>query len=83
MPRPSADLAGRDGQLPREHLVDRVRDIYCQSGAFAKAEQLLQKLRARAIDAAGDFPSADLQELMRFLVRMVLRDSAQPEVSAQ
>jgi geranylgeranyl diphosphate synthase, type II len=78
-----AELAGRDVQLPREQLIDRVRDIYCRSGAFDKAERLLQKLRARALDAADAFPSADLQELMRFLVRIVLRDSAQPEVSAR
>jgi geranylgeranyl diphosphate synthase, type II len=81
--RTLAELAGRDVQLPREQLVERVRDVYCRSGAFDKAERLLQKLRARAIDAADAFPSADLQELMRFLVRIVLRDSAQPEVSAR
>jgi geranylgeranyl diphosphate synthase, type II len=75
-----AELAGRDGQISREQLVERVRDIYSRSGAFDKAEQLLHKLRARAIDAAGAFPSADLQELMRFLVCMVLRDATQAEV---
>jgi geranylgeranyl pyrophosphate synthase len=78
-----AELAGRDGELPREHLLDRIRDLYTRSGAFAKAEQLLAKLRARAIGAAGDFPSADLQELMRFLVRMILPESTGGEVSAR
>ena len=62
-------LADGNGQVAREQLVDQVRQIYCHSGAFAKAEQLLGKLRARAIATAADFPSADLQELMRFLVR--------------
>ena len=62
---------------------ERIRDLYTQSGAFAKAEQLLAKLRARALDAAGDFPTADLQELMRFLVRMVLPESTGREVSAR
>jgi geranylgeranyl pyrophosphate synthase len=71
-----AELAGSNGHLPREELVDRVWDLYRRSGALAKAEQLLAKLRRRALDAAGDFPSADLRELMRFLVRMVLPDSA-------
>ena len=78
-----SELAGRDGQFSRAQLVERVREIYSRSGTFAKAEQLLQKLRARAIDAAGGFSSADLQELMRFLVRMVLRNSAQSEVPGQ
>ena len=78
-----SELVSRNGELPREHLVDRVRDLYSQSGAFSKAEQLLGKLRSRALDTASDFPSADLQELMRFLVRVVLPDLAQPEVSAR
>ena len=70
-----AELAGGNGHVPREELVARVWDLYCRSGALAKAEQLLQKLRSRALEAAGDFPSADLRELMRFLVRMVLPDA--------
>ena len=32
-----------------------------------------------AVDAAGEFPSADLQELMRFLVRTILPDSTVAE----
>lgn len=73
-----AALTGGDGQL-----VEQVRQIYCESGAFTKAEQLLLKLRARAIDIAGEFPSADLQELMRFLVRVVLPESTESEVSGR
>jgi geranylgeranyl pyrophosphate synthase len=70
-------LAQRNGQLSTEQYLDRVRDIYCQSGAFTKAEQLFGKLRARAIAAAEDFPSADLRELTRFLARMVLPESVE------
>ena len=78
-----AELAGGNGHVPREDLVDRVWDLYCRSGALAKAEQLLRKLRERALDAAADFPSADLRELMRFLVRIVLPDSAEPADAAR
>ncbi len=78
-----SELADQDGRLPPQERLDRVRELYCRSGAFVKAEQLLGKLRARGLDAAADFPSADLQELMRFLVRMVLPESVEPEVSAR
>jgi geranylgeranyl pyrophosphate synthase len=78
----SALAAGNDPFLP-EQIAEQVRQIYCHSGAFAKAEQLLRKLRARAIAAAAEFPSADLQELMRFLVRVVLPESAESEVSTR
>lgn len=74
--------AGRSDRSLPEDAVDRIRELYCRSGAFAKAEQLLRKLRTRAMDAAGDFPGTDLQELMRFLVRMVLPESAEAEVSS-
>ena len=76
-------LADSNGQLAPGQLVAQVRQIYRESGAFAKAEQLLLKLRARAIDIAAEFPSADLQELIRFLVRVVLPESAESEVSAR
>jgi geranylgeranyl diphosphate synthase, type II len=72
-------LADRDGQLPAEELVERVRHIYSRSGAFAKAEQLLEKLRDRALAVASDFPSEDLQELMRFLVRVILPEPVESE----
>jgi geranylgeranyl diphosphate synthase, type II len=77
------DMADRDLDLPREKVADQVRDVYRRSGAFDKAERLLQKLRARALEAADAFPSADLQELMRFLVRMALRESPEDEASGQ
>jgi geranylgeranyl pyrophosphate synthase len=61
---------------PVKDRLERIRRRYEESGAFAKAEQLYRKLRDRALDAAGDFPDEDVRELMRFLVRMVLRESA-------
>jgi geranylgeranyl pyrophosphate synthase len=72
-----------DEQSSTDGVIERVRNLYNQSGAFAKAEQLLTKLRSRAIDAAGEFPGTDLQELMRFLVRIVLPQSAESEVSGR
>jgi geranylgeranyl pyrophosphate synthase len=78
-----AELAGGNDSSAREQFVERVREIYGRSGAFAKAEQLLGKLRARALAVAGDFPTADLQELMRFLVRIVLPEPVEPEASRQ
>jgi geranylgeranyl diphosphate synthase, type II len=78
--RTLVELAGDDVGLPREKIAERLRDVYRRCGAFEKAERLLQKLRSRALAAASGFPSADLQELMRFLVRMALRES--PEVEA-
>jgi geranylgeranyl pyrophosphate synthase len=78
----SALAEGKSKLLPGQ-LVEQVRQIYCHSGAFAKAEQLLWKLRARAIAAAAEFPSAALQELMRFLVRVVLPESAESQDSAR
>jgi geranylgeranyl diphosphate synthase, type II len=76
------ELAKSNGQLTPEHRLQRVRELYRQSGAFTKVEQLYQKLRERALDTAAEFPTADIQELMRFLARMVLRESSQSEVSA-
>ncbi len=74
-----AELARSNGQFTPADRVEGFRGLYCRSGAFARTEQLYQKLRDRALDAAAQFPTADLQELMRFLVRMVLRESPQPQ----
>jgi geranylgeranyl pyrophosphate synthase len=74
-----AALAHSNGQFTPADRVERFREIYCRSGAFARTEQLYQKLRDRALEAAAQFPTADLQELMRFLVRMVLRESSEPQ----
>ena len=77
-----AELANSNGQLTPADRVERVRELYCRFGAFAKTEQLYGKLRDRALDTAAQFPTADLQELMRFLVRMVLRESTESQASA-
>ena len=77
------ELAPRNGDRPPADLVEQVRDLYCRCGAFARAERLLGKLRVRALETAGGFPSADLQELMRFLVRMILPEETPVEVPAQ
>lgn len=53
-------------------LVRRLGEFYSESGAFAKTERLLEKLRQRAMQAASGFDTPDLQELMSFFVRLVL-----------
>lgn len=73
-------LAAGKASLTPEELVEQVRDVYSRSGAFDKTRQLLQKLRARALDAADEFPAGDIQELMRFLVRIALRETPRSEV---
>ena len=76
-----AELAGSNGRFPPAERVERYRELYCRSGAFARTDQLYQKLRDRALEAAAQFPTADLQELMRFLVRMVLRELPEPQAA--
>ncbi|MGD0516051.1 MAG: polyprenyl synthetase family protein [Thermoguttaceae bacterium] len=76
------ELAESDGKFPPDYRLEQVRRLYCQSGAFAKAEMLYQKLRDRALNSAAEFPTDDIRELMRFLVRMVLRESAYSQAPA-
>jgi geranylgeranyl pyrophosphate synthase len=66
-----------------EDRLEQVRLWYHCSGAFEKAERLCQKMRDRALAAADEYPSEDIRELMRFLVRMVLWEPAnlQPPAS--
>jgi geranylgeranyl pyrophosphate synthase len=71
-----AQLTENIEHSPTDELIDQVYDLYCESGAFAKVEQLYERLRHRALAAAAEFPTADLQELMQFLVRMILQESA-------
>ena len=54
-------------------IIERVRELYDALSAFEKAEALYARLRERALTLAGTLGSPDLQELMRFLVRNVLR----------
>jgi geranylgeranyl pyrophosphate synthase len=74
-----AELAQSNGRFPPAERVERFRELYCRSGAFSQTDQLYQKLRDRALAAADQFPTADLRELMRFLVRMVLRELPDPQ----
>ncbi|HUS81043.1 MAG TPA: polyprenyl synthetase family protein, partial [Armatimonadota bacterium] len=61
-------------------VVEAVRRLYEELGAFDKAERLVAGLRERALAAAGEFgreaglaQPAALAELMQLLVRIVLR----------
>jgi geranylgeranyl diphosphate synthase, type II len=69
-----AQLVADAGSTPAAELVNRLAAFYEQSGAMARAEQLLGKLRVRALACAARFDTVDLQELMAFLVRLVLPD---------
>jgi geranylgeranyl pyrophosphate synthase len=55
-----------------EQRLALTRRAYEETGAFAKAEALLAKLRERALDTAAKIPHAPLRELFGFLVRVVL-----------
>ncbi len=70
-----AQLAG-DGRMSPTELANCLGEFYERSGAMARAEQLLGKLRSRALACAARFDTTDLQELMAFLVRLVLPEQA-------
>ncbi len=76
--RTLAGLAATAGRSSPEDLVERLAEFYQQSGAWAQAEALLNKLRAGALDAAAGFATADIREMMAFLVRLVLPEQAGP-----
>ncbi len=61
------------GSDDSEQVVARVRAIYTETGAFDKAERLVARLREKALEAADAAEPVALAELMRFLVRTVLR----------
>ncbi len=71
-----ARLSEEMERRPPEELIEQVYSIYQQSGALAKVELLYEKLRGRALETAAAFPSADIRELMGFLVRIILQQSA-------
>jgi len=54
--------------------VDAVRALYEQTGAFARARELETRLRERCLELAGDARPEALGELLRFIVRTVLRE---------
>ena len=49
-----------------------IRDLYRELGAFTRAEQLLARLRARALEQAGTLGTPALNELLQSLVRIIL-----------
>ncbi|MEI6504193.1 MAG: polyprenyl synthetase family protein, partial [Armatimonadota bacterium] len=54
-------------------VIDRVREVYERRGAFEKADLLYARLRQRAFELAGELGDPAIQELLRFLVRNILR----------
>jgi geranylgeranyl diphosphate synthase, type II len=68
-------LTALQGKLPAAEWIEELRRFYRRSGAFARVENLYHKLRARALQAADDFSTLDLQELMRSLTRIVLHEA--------
>ena len=65
--------AEAEAGLEPAETVRRVRDLYVELGAFAKAEELYARLRGRALEVAANVGSPALQELMEFLARNILR----------
>jgi len=57
-------------------LLAGIKALYSELGVFAKAEALLAKLKLRAMAIAEEADNADLQELLKFIVSMALKNSA-------
>jgi len=54
-------------------IVSEIRRVYTDAGVFAKADRLLATLRRRATEGAEQFAHPAVQELMRFLIRIILQ----------
>ena len=67
-----AELERAAGSGDSVEAVERVRQVYERTGAFGRTEELMKKLRARALAAADEIPGESLRELFRFLVRVLL-----------
>jgi geranylgeranyl pyrophosphate synthase len=65
-------------ESPREEIVERVRGLFTRAGAFAKAEKLVEKFRAKAEAIADEIEPVELRELMYFLVDSVLEKRPEP-----
>ncbi len=52
--------------------VVRLRRLYTDLGVFDKTQLLVQKLRSRAEELASQFEPLPMQELMRFIIGLVL-----------
>jgi geranylgeranyl diphosphate synthase type II len=76
--------AGGEPLAPRRHgengrprslapaAGERLRQLFLQAGAFAKAEKLVEKYRARAEAVADEVEPTELRELLYYLVDSVL-----------
>jgi geranylgeranyl pyrophosphate synthase len=68
----SAALESAAHAAAKEERAASSRRVYEETGAFAKAEALLTKLRERALKVSEELNSEPLRELFGFLVRVVL-----------
>lgn len=67
-----AAIAARSGDAGER--AEAVQSIYRELGAFEKAQQLLDRLRERALKLAEEARDPALAQLMRFLVRGLLAE---------
>jgi len=56
-----------------DELVDGVKALYDEFGAFDRAEELLEKLKIRARSIADEIDNLDLRELLRFIIAVALK----------
>ncbi len=76
-------LALAAGAESPEAVVGAVGALYDEVGAFDRARELVDRLRERCLAMADDARPEALGELLRFLVRTILRDRrAAPESGA-
>ncbi len=52
--------------------VERLRNLYTELGVFDKTQRLVQKLRSKAEELVSSFDPLPMQELMRFIISLVL-----------
>lgn len=64
-------IAGNTSADPANE-VNRLRNIYNELGAFQKTHRMVHKLRMRAEMLADEFQTQPMQDLMRFIVSLVL-----------
>lgn len=62
-------------ESPSERCAADLGAFYLRHGAFAQAERLLARLRERALAVTDDLGEPALQELFRFLVRVILPET--------
>lgn len=67
-------LAAIQRRATPEEIVSAVRAAYADTGAFEKAAELVKRLRDRCLALADEATPEALGELLRFLVRAILRD---------